>query len=108
MKIRQWEIWKARPPGFGSDHCFVIVSGQERLDSPRHHQINGLACYMLRGDLLSCDVRLNATEGFPAPTACQWDLLWFSDKRKLQSSQGMVSWERQQAIKGKLKEVFRL
>jgi hypothetical protein len=41
MKIRQWEIWKARPAGFERDHRFVIVSGQERLDSPRHHQING-------------------------------------------------------------------
>ena len=108
MRIRQWEIWKATPPGFETDHWFVIVSGQERLDSPKHHQINGLACYTLRGELLPSDVRLNAAEAFAAPTACQCDLLWFLDKRKLQSSQGMVSWERQQAIKSKLREVFRL
>jgi hypothetical protein len=23
MKIRQWEIWKARPPGFESDHWLL-------------------------------------------------------------------------------------
>ena len=108
MRIRQWEIWKTRPPGFETDHWFVIISGQERLDSLKHHQVNGLACYTLRRELLPYNVRLNAAEGLPAPTACQCDLLWFLDKRKLQSSLGMVSWERQQAIKSKLKEVLRL
>ena len=108
MKIRQWEIWKAKPQGFDTDHWFVILSGQERLDSPKYHQINGLACYTLRGAPLATDVRLNSAEGFSAPTACQCDLLWFLDKRKLHSSLGSVSWERQQAIKSKLKEVLRL
>lgn len=107
MKIRQWDIWKARPAGFSSDHWFVVVSGQERLDSPRFHQINGLACFTLRGDPLSTDVRLNSADGFSAPTVCQCDLLWFLDKRKLISLLGAVSWERQQAIKSKIKEVLR-
>ncbi len=30
MKIHQFEIWKARPPGFETDHWFVVVSPQER------------------------------------------------------------------------------
>ena len=46
--------------------------------------------------------------GFAAATVCQCDLFWFLDKRKLHSSLGMVSWERQQAIKGKIKELHRL
>jgi hypothetical protein len=108
MKYRQWEIWKARPEGFASDHWFVLVSGQERLDSPRHHQVNGLACFTLRGLLAISDVRLNSADGFTSPTACQCDLLYFLDKRKLHSSQGLVSWERQQQIKSKLKELLRL
>ena len=108
MKLRQWEIWKARPEGFASDHWFVLVSGQERLDSPRHNQVNGLACFTLRGPLNSTDVRLSAAEGFGAPTACQCDLVYFLDKRKLQGSQGLVSWERQQQIKSKIKELLRL
>ena len=44
MRIYQWELWKARPPGFERDHWFVIVSGQERCDNPNLFQVNGLAC----------------------------------------------------------------
>jgi mRNA-degrading endonuclease toxin of MazEF toxin-antitoxin module len=108
MKIQQWEIWKARPPGFEKDHWFVIVTGQERLNSPRHSQVNGLACFTLRSEPLKTDVRLNSADGFESATVCQCDLLYFLDKNKLHSPLGMVSWERQQLIKSKLKEVFRL
>jgi hypothetical protein len=108
MKIRQWEIWKSRPPGFEKDHWFVVVSGQERLDSPRHAQVNGLACFSLRGEPLKTDVRLNGADGFESPTVCQCDLLYFLDKTKLHSPLGAVGWERQQLLKSKLKEVFRL
>lgn len=106
--IRQWEVWKSRPPGFERDHWFVILSGQERLDSPRHHQVNGLACYTLRGPPLKSDVRLNSADGFEAATVCQCDLVFLLDKTKLQSRIGLVSWERQQAIKARLKEVLRI
>ncbi|HXC35142.1 MAG TPA: hypothetical protein VNV43_04665 [Candidatus Acidoferrales bacterium] len=108
MKIRQWEVWKTRPPGFERDHWFVIISGQERLDSARHTQVNGLACFTLRGSPLKTDVLLNGADGFQFATACQCDLFFFLDKNKLHSSLGTVSWERQQQIKSKLREVFRL
>jgi len=108
MKIRQWEIWKTKPEGFASEHWFVVISGQERLDSQRHHQINGLACFTLRGNPLLSDVRLNGADGFPAPTVCQCDLVYFLDKSKLSGRLGIVSWERQQQIKSRLKETLRL
>jgi hypothetical protein len=108
MKVRQWEIWKSRPPGFESDHWFVIVSGQERLDSARHNQINGLACFTLRGEPLKPDVVLNGADGFERTTTCQCDLLYFLDKTKLHSRMGVITWERQQQLKSKLKEVLRL
>ena len=108
MKVRQWAIWKTRPPGFEKDHWFVIVSGQERLDSAKHAQVNGLACFTLRGSALNTDVRLNGADGFDAPTVCQCDLLYFLDKTKLHSPLGNVSWERQQQLRSKLKEVLRL
>lgn len=108
MKIRQWEVWKGRPPGFEKDHWFVVVSGQERLDSPHHSQANGLACFTLRGQPLRTDVRLNGADGFSVPTVCQCDLLYFLDKTKLHSPLGLVSWERQQQIKSRIKEVLRL
>jgi hypothetical protein len=106
MKIRQWEIWKAKPEGFKTDHWFVIISGQERLDSPRH-QVNGLACFTLRGEAMASDVRLNSAEGFSAPTVCQCDLVFLLDKHSLHTQIGVVSWERQQSIKSKVKEVLR-
>ena len=108
MTFRQWEIWKCKPPGFERDHWFVIASNQERLNSPRHRQINGLACFTLRGEPLKSDVRLNHADGFEHATVCQCDLLYFLDKSSLHSCLGTVSWERQQLIKARIKEVFRL
>ena len=108
MKLRQWEIWKARPGDFQSDHWFVVVSGQERCDAPRLRMVNGLACFTLRGRLGMMDVQLDAADGFSAPTACQCDYLYPLDKSRLHSPQGLVSWERQQQIKGKIKELLRL
>jgi hypothetical protein len=108
MTLRQWEIWKAKPIGFEKDHWFVIVSAQERLNHPNNLQVNGLACYTLRGELKSVDVRLNSADGFAGPTVCQCDFVFILEKSKLHSCLGSVSWERQQAIKAKLKEVLRL
>ena len=90
MNLHQWEVWKAKPDGFEKDHWFVLLSGQERLNSPRVIQVNGLACYTLRGGLEGNDVRLNSADGFPAPTACQCDLVFLLDKRRLHSNLGMV------------------
>ena len=108
MIIRQWEVWKARPIGVEKEHWFVILSGTERLQSSSHLQINGLACFSLRGTPRSTDVRLNSTDGFPAPTVCQCDLVYLLEKGRLHSRLGEVSYERQQAIKRRLIQVLRL
>ena len=108
MKIRQFEIWKTRPPDFQTDHWFVVVSPQERCDESRQIAVNGLACFTLRGAAWKSGVLLNSAEGFSAPTMCQCDFIYGLLKSNLHSCQGMVSWERQQQIKAKLREVFRL
>ncbi len=105
--MKQWEIWKARPPEFNTDHWFVIVSAPERIASPRHQHVNGLACFTLRGKLLGTDVQLNSADGFAAPTACQCDLLYVLEKSRAHSRTGQVTYERQQAIKRKVIEVLR-
>lgn len=105
--LRQWEIWKAKLPDFRVDHWFVLISPQERLDSPKLIQVNGLVCYTLRGEPFKTDVRLNSADGFAAPTVCQCDLVFVLDKRTLYDRAGIVSWERQQQIKTKVKEVLR-
>lgn len=108
MRVRQWEIWKARPEGFAQDHWFVILSGEERLQAAKYAQINGLGCFSLRGSPQSTDVRLNSADGFQAATVCQCDLIYLLSKNLLHSNLGSVSYERQQAIKRKLIEVFRI
>lgn len=108
MKIRQWETWKCRPNGFERDHWFVIVSGQERCDEPRQLLVNALACWTLRGDVRKSEVRLNGADGFQVPTVCQCDFLYALPKAALHSALGPVSWERQQQLKSRLKEVLRL
>jgi hypothetical protein len=77
------------------------------MDSPKRTQVNGLACFTLRGAPFPTDVRLNSADGFAAPTVCVCDLVYLLDKRSLYDRVGIVSWERQQAIKSKVKEVLR-
>jgi len=108
MKIRQWEIRKARPGDFQTEHWFVVVSGQERCDAQNLRMVNGLACFTLRGRLSIMDVQLDTADGFAAPTVCQCDYLYPLQKSGLHSAQGIVSWERQQQIKGRIKELLRL
>ncbi len=104
--MKQWEVWKGRPAGFEKDHWFVIISNNERIEA--RNQINGLACFSLRGKPLAIDVRLNGADGFAPPTVCQCDLLYLLEKTKLHSPLGPVSWERQQQIKQRLREVLRI
>ncbi len=107
MKIYQFEIWKTRPPQFTNDHWFVVISSPERCTNPHQLFVNGLACFTVRGSPLKSDVVLNSADGFSASTACQCDYFYSLEKAKLHSGQGPVSWERQQAIKAKVREVFR-
>ena len=106
--MKQWDIWKGKPVGFEREHWFVILSGPERLNSPHEHEANGLACFSLRGEARSTEVRLNSAEGFAGATVCQCDMIYVLQKSKLHDRIGDVMWERQQQIKAKLKAVFRL
>ncbi len=109
VKIHQWEIWKSKPPGLQQYHWFVILSNQERCDDPTQLVLNGLACWTLRGPMRKSTIGLDAADGFSAPTVVQCDYIYGGlEKLKLHSVLGMVSWERQQQIKSKLKEVLRL
>jgi hypothetical protein len=81
---------------------------QERCDNPCQLLVNGLACFSLRGSPDKVEVRLNTADGFAAPSACDCDFVYVLEKSKLHSLIGMVSWERKQAIKARLKEVLRL
>jgi hypothetical protein len=101
-------VWKTRPPTFQADHWFVVLSAQERCDNPRQLMVNGLACFTLRGRLSIVEVQLDSADGFSMPTACQCDFVYSMEKSKFHTGQGFVSWERQQQIKSKLKEVLRL
>jgi mRNA-degrading endonuclease toxin of MazEF toxin-antitoxin module len=108
MNPRPFEVWKTRPPGFETDHWFVIVSPPEVCSSDREFAVNGLACFTLRGEAQKVDVRLNGADGFDRPTVCACDHFYHLDKRRLSDSRGPVSFERQQQIKARLREVFRL
>lgn len=108
MKIHQWEVWKAKPPGFERDHWFVIVSGQELCDNPRNLSVNGLACYTLRGEPNILSVVQDSADGLSAPTIVPCAYFHGIPKSALHSGLGQISWERQQQIKNKIKELFRL
>jgi len=108
MKIRQFEVFKCRPAGFQADHWFVVLSAQERCDRVQSLQINALACFTLRGQPSGTDVVLDSADGFQAPTVVGCEFAHVLDKGKLHSSLGLVSWERQQQIKSKIKQLLRL
>jgi hypothetical protein len=105
--MRQFEILKGRPQGFAADHLFVIISADERCRENRMLQVNGLPCFTLRGSPGPRDVVLDTADGFSASTVCPCDLLLILDKAGLHSSLGLVSWERQQQIKAKIKSLLR-
>jgi hypothetical protein len=71
--MRQFEVLKGQPTGFKAPHWFVIISADERCREPKLHQINGLACFTLRGEALPRDVVLDSADGFQVPTACPCD-----------------------------------
>ena len=108
MKLCQWEVWKAQPAGFERPHWFVLLSNQERLESPRHYAVNGLCCFTLRGEPGKSEVRLDAADGLETTSVCGCDFVWVLQKDQLRDGRGFVSWERQQAIKAKLKETLRI
>ena len=107
MRIRQFEVWKCQPPSFERAHWFVIVSGAELCATERRLMVNGLVCFSLRGEMSKTDVRLNGADGFDAATICQCDFVYALPKARLSEGRGTVSWERQQQIKAKLKEIWR-
>jgi hypothetical protein len=106
--MRQFEILKGRPPGWARDHWFVIISGQEWCDSKVKPLVNGLACFTVRGQTQATDVVLDRADGFDAPTACACDFFFTLEKSKLHSGLGLLSWERQQQIKTKVRTLLRL
>ena len=104
--VRQWEIWKH--PALGPDHWYVLISGQERLNSAKANQLNGLLCGTLRGTPFKTDVILDQADGFQHATACQCDLIYPIQRKDLYNRIGTVSAYRRDAIIRKLIEVFRL
>ena len=108
MNPRPFEIWKAKPPGFEKAHWFVIISGAERCADARAVAVNGLACYTLRGEASKVDVRLNGADGFERPTVCQCDYFFPLPKSALHGRIGSVTFERQQQIKARIRELLRL
>lgn len=108
MNLRPFEVWKACPPGFAEPHWFVILSPPEVCADPRELSVNALACWTLRGEASKIEVRLDGADGFERPTVCACDFLFILPKRGCSDPLGSVSWERQQMLKAKVKEVFRL
>ncbi len=106
--MKQFEVLKGRPEGFKQDHWFVVLSGEERCVAKQKLVVNGLACFTLRSQPQSTDVVLDTADGFQTPTACQCDFLFTLEKSKLHSSLGLVSWERQQQIKTRVRALLRL
>jgi len=108
VNYRQFEIWKAKPQGLEQAHYFVIISGNERCANDKLAALNGLACFTLRGEPSKIDVRLNGADGFDRPTVCQCDYWFPLPKSSLKEKLGVVGFERQQQIKTRLREIFRL
>jgi hypothetical protein len=106
--MNQFEIWRAKPYGFSVAHYFVIISGMERCQNEKLAFVNGLGCFTLRGQPKRVDVVLNGADGFDHPIVCDCSYFYSLPKAILKESTGTVSFERQQVLKLRLREVFRL
>lgn len=106
--MNQFEIWKARPEGFGTAHYFVLISGTERCQNPQLAYVNGLLCVTLRGQPKRVDVVLNGADGLDHATVCDCSYFYSLPKSQLKEKLGTVGHERQQQIKQRLRDVLRL
>jgi hypothetical protein len=108
--MKQFEIWKFKPPGFGLAHYFVVLSSQERCSDTKALTINALLITTLHGDPKPVQVVLDQTDGLDHRSVCQCDLIYTIQKSSVWDSaaKGNLTAPHLREIKDRLVSILRL
>jgi mRNA-degrading endonuclease toxin of MazEF toxin-antitoxin module len=105
--MQQFEVWTYDFPNRGGQHPCVIIS---RTDACTRAYVNVLFCTSQRQSRLIKDfeVVVNGEDGLTWETFCDCSVLWTVETTKLFNNRGRVTLERRNAIRDKIRDVFRL
>ncbi len=105
--IRQFEIWTYDFKHRGGNHPCVVLS---RTDACGRPFVNILFCTSQRQNraIKLFEVALNGADGFDWETFCDCSILWSVETSGLFQKRGLVTLERRNTIRDKLRDIFRL
>lgn len=102
-----FEVWRYNFPGKG-EHPVVIISPPDRC--ARMEVLNVLYCTSQRQSrqIKTFEVMLNGADGMDWETFCDCSLIYAIDGAALFGKRGLVSHERRNAIRDKVRDLLRL
>ena len=109
--MRQWEIYDYPFPDPIGPHPVIIVSPDDIAGNKDCPEVNVIMGVSIRGGRPLKDkieVQLNGADGLDGPTAAKVYPIRLVLKKDLGRQRGTVSLARRDALKRKIKEVFRL
>ncbi len=108
--MRQWEIYSFPYPNAQNPHPCVVLSPDELAGDRQVLLVNVLPCTSFRpaDKLRRSEVRLNGADDLDGPSVVRCQLILTFLKSEVGPLYGIVSPERQIAIKRKLNEIFKL
>jgi mRNA-degrading endonuclease toxin of MazEF toxin-antitoxin module len=103
---KQFEVWRYEFPERGEHPCVVLT----RSDLGGREFVNVLYCTSQRQSRppKPYEVLLNGADGMDWETFVDCSAIWLVESDKLFGQRGTVTLERRNAIRDKLRDVFRL
>ena len=103
----QFDVWTFNFPGRGEHPC-VVISHPELAAGAKY--INVLFCTSQRQSRppKPHEVLLNGADGLDWETFCDCSAMWLTASDTLIRKRGQVTLERRNAIRDKLRDIFRL
>ena len=104
---QQFDVWRYDFPDKG-EHPVVLISNPDRVARAKH--VNVLYCTSQRQSRRPhpFEVLLDDTDGMDWETFCDCSIMWVVRSDLLFGRRGEVTLERRNAIRDKLRDIFRL
>ena len=108
MSKAQFEIWSFDFPTRGGPHPVVLLTRTDKLSKAK--VVNVLFCTSQRQSrtIYPYEVMLNGADGLDWETFCDCSVIWSVESARLFKKRGEVTVERRNAIRDKIRDVFRL
>ena len=105
--MTQWEVYRIDVPGVGP-HPVVVISSPSTCNNQSIKAVNALLCSSIRAnDRVGIhEVALDQADGLDHLTGCQCHAFLLIGKQRFTVPLGMVSWNRREEIKRKIRAAF--